>query len=334
MNGSDDSLLTGPEAAAELGVHRDTARRAAADGQVPGARQIAGAWVATRAAWETWFKNRRPAGRPRREDAHVEMRDLGNGFSAIIEAYRVQPTSSYQGATSYDPAQRIEVVRDYGTRRQSVWAETLVRASSEWDPQAVNQMGRPGAYRNVRPSAEKIDGAIAAALATAEAAWLEAQNRIYVIVADDIPIGMVRTPNERWAVEDATAAGLLLSPARPANGEEHRIQVLALREAWETYCYPDRPEPDDVRALLINLVDRYHLRDADLSMIRFRERVTAITTYEQLRSTAMAAVSWMQGLSSAPPSGVETGDDYRRAVWAPSSPYHPDHPDYVGKGRA
>lgn len=64
-------LLTSTEAARLLGVHRDTTRRAASSGQVPGARQEArvGAihppWVATREAWEQWFANRRPAGRPR-----------------------------------------------------------------------------------------------------------------------------------------------------------------------------------------------------------------------------------------------------------------------------
>lgn len=55
-------LLTAPEAAAELGVHRDTTRRAAVAGLVPGARIIGTSWVATRAAWGTWFETRKPAG--------------------------------------------------------------------------------------------------------------------------------------------------------------------------------------------------------------------------------------------------------------------------------
>lgn len=61
---------TSTEAARHLGVHRDTTRRAAASGQVPGARReprpgaINPPWVATREAWTEWYRHRKPAGRP------------------------------------------------------------------------------------------------------------------------------------------------------------------------------------------------------------------------------------------------------------------------------
>ena len=73
MRGMEDEILTSTEAARLLGVHRDTTRRAAASGQVPGAYQeprpgtINPPWVATREAWEIWHRNRRPVGRPRSE---------------------------------------------------------------------------------------------------------------------------------------------------------------------------------------------------------------------------------------------------------------------------
>lgn len=65
-------LLTAPTAAVELGVHRDTTSRAANLGQVTGARLIGPAWVATRAAWQEWFENRRPAGRPKKPPNNEE----------------------------------------------------------------------------------------------------------------------------------------------------------------------------------------------------------------------------------------------------------------------
>jgi hypothetical protein len=66
-------LLTSTEAANLLGVHRDTTRRVAAAGQVDGAHLITlpgvlgQVWVAIRSAWQQWFDNRRPAGRPKRD---------------------------------------------------------------------------------------------------------------------------------------------------------------------------------------------------------------------------------------------------------------------------
>lgn len=72
MLGDEERLLTAPEAARVFGVHRDTARRAAASGQVPGARREARAgsihspWVASLSAWEQWYHGRRSVGRPRR----------------------------------------------------------------------------------------------------------------------------------------------------------------------------------------------------------------------------------------------------------------------------
>ena len=66
-----DDLLTSSQAAAWLGIHRNTARRAAAAGDVAGVRReerpgtINAPWVATREAWQKWYDTRRPAGRPR-----------------------------------------------------------------------------------------------------------------------------------------------------------------------------------------------------------------------------------------------------------------------------
>lgn len=53
----------------ETPLHRDTTSRAAKNGQVRGARMIGPARVATRAAWREWYENRRPAGRPRKNNA-------------------------------------------------------------------------------------------------------------------------------------------------------------------------------------------------------------------------------------------------------------------------
>lgn len=261
-----------------------------------------------------------------------EIRDLGSGFTAIIGAYRTQFTGNSAGLEVREPAQRIQIVRDHGTRRQLAWAEGLVHASTVWDPQAINKMRQPGAYRYVRPTAERIDREVSSLLMRARDAWHQAQNRIYVIAMDGMPTGMVRAPHVRWAVEDAEAAGLLRNPEPPVNGEEHYTQILSLRKAWLEFDNPDRPQPGDLRDLLIRLVERHPRRsDTDLSAIRFRKRVQAIQTYEELYEAAMAALSWMQGLSSELPAGVETNDDYRRAIWPASSQYHPDNPAYVGR---
>lgn len=66
-----EDLLTSTEAAREFGVNRSTTFRAAASGQVPGARRVPrpgtinAPWVATREAWRQWYESRRPPGRPR-----------------------------------------------------------------------------------------------------------------------------------------------------------------------------------------------------------------------------------------------------------------------------
>ena len=87
-------LWTSTEAARQLGVHRDTTRRAAASGQVPGAHQeprpgsIQAPWVATREAWEYWYTHRRPAGRPRREreeDAGVVPTNAREAWTRFLD---------------------------------------------------------------------------------------------------------------------------------------------------------------------------------------------------------------------------------------------------------
>lgn len=68
----EERLLTAAEAARLFRVHRDTTRRAAASGQVPGARRepragsIHAPWVAALEAWEEWYYGRERVGRPRK----------------------------------------------------------------------------------------------------------------------------------------------------------------------------------------------------------------------------------------------------------------------------
>lgn len=70
-----EDLITSTQAAREFGVHRVTTAQAAAAGRVPGARReprpgtINAPWVATREAWQQWYDQRRPAGRPKIERA-------------------------------------------------------------------------------------------------------------------------------------------------------------------------------------------------------------------------------------------------------------------------
>ena len=110
----DDDLLTAPVAADELGVHRDTTRRAAADGQVPGAIQIGKAWVATESAWRTWHQNRRSAGRPTREEsirmewtehlATMTPAEAWEGFVGDQSPVDFFSYSTGQGAKTYEEA--------------------------------------------------------------------------------------------------------------------------------------------------------------------------------------------------------------------------------------
>lgn len=63
-------LLTSTEAAELFSLERSTTRKAANSGEVEGSRQeprpgtINPPWVATRGAWQKWYDNRRPVGRP------------------------------------------------------------------------------------------------------------------------------------------------------------------------------------------------------------------------------------------------------------------------------
>lgn len=74
MRGMEKEILTSTEAARLLGVHRDTTRRAAASGQVPGAYRdprpgaINAPWVAPRESWEYWYAHHRRPGRPRKDE--------------------------------------------------------------------------------------------------------------------------------------------------------------------------------------------------------------------------------------------------------------------------
>lgn len=93
---SDQDKVTSTQAAQLFGVDRATTRKAAAYGHVQDAKQEArvGAinppWVATREAWQHWFDNRRPAGRPAKRneaggDCSQEPSPPGNRLPSATE---------------------------------------------------------------------------------------------------------------------------------------------------------------------------------------------------------------------------------------------------------
>lgn len=114
-----DDLLTAPEAAEGLGVHRDTTRRAAVAGLVPGARMIGPSWVAPREAWQTWFHTRRPAGRQRKTlpsgpNITEEVARMPKLQALTVDEIRAQHPGCYvesfgAGSTDDGPAQDVIV---------------------------------------------------------------------------------------------------------------------------------------------------------------------------------------------------------------------------------
>jgi hypothetical protein len=147
--------LTSVQAAALLGVDRVTAQKAARAGKVEGAKQeprpgaINPPWVATEHAWRTWHENRRPAGRPPKEDTPVfEKPDDKSAYEKLI-AMNLDPrttrritrmigTHEYHMEDRQDLMDSVNFVRnDLKRCSLSGWAAGCLEQGEAWPANAI-----------------------------------------------------------------------------------------------------------------------------------------------------------------------------------------------------
>lgn len=179
-------VWTSTQAARELGLDRSTAFRAAASGQVPGARRVPrpgtinAPWVATEAAWRHWYDHRRPAGRPPRKQQEQ------NSLVSLVVRPEPSKTTTPAELTLADtllavtsPEKREDfrlLMRSLGLRwTGSRWARALKPRDGEPLDRAVEtghrvlEAGFPVQF----PSELIRDRAIAAQYDPAPACWVE-----------------------------------------------------------------------------------------------------------------------------------------------------------------
>lgn len=258
----------------------------------------------------------------------VQVRALADGFTALIHPYQSRLVGGHMGTQIWDLCNLVEIVRDYGTDRQSTWASELVLAGTKYEPQTRNKGGTLGAYVNVRPTEERIAASTAELLTAATARWVEAQDHVWVIAVDKYPRGMVRTPLSQHAIEDAVAAGT--APNHLLQDDDTRdtyVEVIPLQEAWIQFGLQAWEEyRSDVQRLLLSVIrNRCGAMEREtgtqMAWIGFEQRVKRADSYEMFAPIAIEALTWLQGGSTEWPAGVETGPDFRRRYWGPNSPY-------------
>lgn len=203
-----DDLLTAPEAAEALGVHRDTTRRAAEGGDVDGARLIGKAWVATRAAWEQWFVHRRPAGRPSKQGGDsmrqfaVLWSDQGNDATLLgcYDTYLAAKQKAKGNRYSVCGLASDELLSAIAEKR-TLWLQdafTRPRTASDVVPAYRSEQVLAGHYHG-QPVICEMDGE-----QIAEFAWAphNAQDPLYCDRQPERREAILFVRDRQWVIED------------------------------------------------------------------------------------------------------------------------------------